>query len=200
MKRAATRARHAAGVPRRIVRRAHARPHGLARHGRAARQRSARSTCACARRRGSSAALGLSYGSSSWYAVLSDFSVMRKGAMLAVSSSQLASLAIKEAVDPEELGGWRLHAEVTGFADQVVDTDEEALDAIKTFLSYLPGHHNEAPPVRAVPPGSGEAMARHRQAAAREAHAGLRHAQDHPRDRRQGQLLRAEGALRQGRA
>jgi len=105
-----------------------------------------------------SATLGYSYGSSSWYAVLSDFCVMRKGSVLAVSSSLLASLAIKEEVDPEELGGWRLHAEVTGFADMVVDTDEEAMDAIKRFLSYLPSHHNEAPPVRPVPAGSGAGM------------------------------------------
>jgi methylmalonyl-CoA decarboxylase subunit alpha len=106
-----------------------------------------------------SATLGLSYGSSSWYAVLSDFSVMRKGAVLAVSSAQLASLAIKEAVDPEVMGGWKVHAEVTGFADLVVDTDQEAIAAIKTFLSYLPAHNKEAPPVREVAPGSGEAMA-----------------------------------------
>ena len=65
-----------------------------------------------------SATLGLSYGSSSWYAVLSDFCVIRKGAVLAVSSSLLASLAIGEQVDPQELGGWRLHAETTGFADR----------------------------------------------------------------------------------
>ncbi len=105
-----------------------------------------------------SATLGLSYGSSSWYAVLSEFNVMRKGAVLAVSSPLLASLAIKEDVDPQEIGGWRVHAEVTGFADQVVDTDEEAIDAIKTFLSYMPSHHREAPPVAAVPAGSGEGM------------------------------------------
>ena len=107
-----------------------------------------------------SATLGLSYGSASWYAVLSDFSVMRKGAVLAVSSSLLASLAIREEVDPQELGGWRLHAEVTGFADAVVDTDEEAMEAIRRFLDYLPGHCNEAPPVRPVPAGSGANMAR----------------------------------------
>lgn len=106
-----------------------------------------------------SATLGFSYGSSSWYAVLSDFSVIRKGAVLAVSSAQLASLAIKEAVDPEVMGGWKVHAEVTGFADVVVDTDEEAIAAIKTFLSYLPSHNKEAPPVREVAPGSGDAMA-----------------------------------------
>lgn len=106
-----------------------------------------------------SATLGLSYGSSSWYAVLSDFCVIRKGAVLAVSSSLLASLAIGETVDPEELGGWKLHAETTGFADMVVDRDEDALAAIRTFLSYLPSHSNEAPPVRPVPAGSGAEMA-----------------------------------------
>ena len=105
-----------------------------------------------------SATLGYSYGSSSWYAVLADFNVMRKGAVLAVSSSLLASLAIKEAVDPQELGGWQLHSEITGFADLVVDTDEEALDAIKRFLSYLPSHHNEPPPTAGVPAGSGSRM------------------------------------------
>ncbi len=105
-----------------------------------------------------SATLGMSFGSSSWYAVLSDFNVMRKGSVLAVSSALLASMAVKEEVDPEELGGWRLHSEVTGFADLVVDTDEQALDAVKTFLGYLPAHHREAPPERPVPPGSGAAM------------------------------------------
>jgi acetyl-CoA carboxylase carboxyltransferase component len=105
-----------------------------------------------------SATLGYSYGSSSWYAVLSDFSVMRKGAVLAVSSAQLASLAIKETVDPEVMGGWKVHAEMTGFADAIADSDEEAIAAIKTFLSYLPSHNKEAPPVREITPGSGEAM------------------------------------------
>ena len=101
------------------------------------------------------AVLGFCYGSSTWYTALSDFSVMRKGAVLAVSSPQLVSLAVKEAIDPEELGGWRLHAQITGLVDRVVDTDDEALDAIRTFLDYLPSHCNEAPPVRAVPAGSG---------------------------------------------
>lgn len=107
-----------------------------------------------------SATLGMSFGSSSWYAVLSDFSVMRKGSVLAVSSALLASLAIRETVDPEELGGWRLHTEVTGFADRAVDTDHEALDSIRQFLSYLPAHHNEPPPRAPVPEGSGDAMRR----------------------------------------
>ena len=103
-----------------------------------------------------SAALGLCYGSSTWYCVLADFNVMRKGAIVAVSSSLLASLAMNDTVDAEELGGWRVHADVTGFADRVADTDEEAIDTLKTFLSYLPGNNTEAPPVAPVAAGSGE--------------------------------------------
>ena len=106
-----------------------------------------------------SAALGLCYGSSTWYCCLADFNVMRKGAIVAVSSSLLASLAMNDTVDAEELGGWRVHADVTGMADMVVDTDEQALDAIKTFLAYLPSHQHEAPPIAPVPAGSGGACA-----------------------------------------
>lgn len=106
-----------------------------------------------------SAVLGACYGSSSWYACCADFNVMRKGAILAVSSPVLVEQAVRESVDPEELGGWRLHTETTGLADMVVDTDEQALDAVRRFLSYMPAHHNEAPPRRPVPEGSGQGMA-----------------------------------------
>jgi acetyl-CoA carboxylase carboxyltransferase component len=77
-----------------------------------------------------------------------------------VSSERLVSMAIGEKIDGESLGGWKMHAETTGLIDQFVDTDEQALDAIKAFLAYIPGHCNEAPPVRPVPSGSDEAVKR----------------------------------------
>lgn len=103
-----------------------------------------------------SAILGQCFGSSAWYACLSDFTVMRKGSVLAVASPGLASLAIGQHIEPEELGGWKLHSEVTGLVDRVTETDEEALDLIRQFLSYLPSHQNEAPPRAQVPIGSDE--------------------------------------------
>lgn len=105
-----------------------------------------------------SALLGPCYGSSTWYACMSDFVVMRKGALMAVASSRVTSMAINQPVDSEELGGWKLHAETTGLVDVVVDTDEEALSAIRRFLGYLPSHHNEAAPAALVPENAGEAM------------------------------------------
>ena len=93
-----------------------------------------------------SANLGACYGSSTWYACMSDFVVMRKGALMSVASPRVTELAIRQPVDPEDLGGWRLHTEKTGLVDVAVETDEQAIDAIKQFLSYLPSHHLEAPP------------------------------------------------------
>ena len=98
-----------------------------------------------------SALLGNCFGHSAWYACLSDFVVMRKGATLAVASHRVAERAIGRAVSAEELGGWKMHTRVSGLVDMAVDTDEEALDALKRFLSYLPGHHHEAPPTCPVP-------------------------------------------------
>jgi acetyl-CoA carboxylase carboxyltransferase component len=104
------------------------------------------------------AALGPSFGSSTWLMCLSDFAVMHKGATMAVSSPRLVSMALGEKVSAEDLGGWRLHAEITGLTDQVVDTEEEVFDAIRKYLSYMPSHHREAPPEAPVPAGSGEDM------------------------------------------
>lgn len=102
------------------------------------------------------AALDTSFGSSAWMCCCSDFTVMRKGSIMSVSSPRLVSMAIGEKVDLEELGGWRLHAEQTGLIDQFVDTDEEAMDAIRAFLSYMPSHNGELPPKAPVSEGSGE--------------------------------------------
>jgi acetyl-CoA carboxylase carboxyltransferase component len=104
------------------------------------------------------AVLGPSFGSSAWLACCADFAVMHKGATMAVSSPRLIEMAMNEKADLEELGGWRMHAEVTGLVDQVVDTEPEVFQAIRRFLSYLPSHHNEAPPDAPVPAGSGADM------------------------------------------
>ncbi len=103
-----------------------------------------------------SAQLGPCYGSSTWYACLSDFVVMRKGATMAVASERVTAMAINQPIDAQELGGWQLQTEVTGLVDLAVDSDAEAIAVVKRFLSYLPSHANEMPPVAPVPPGSDE--------------------------------------------
>src|SRR5262245_14566183 len=112
---------------------------GIGRAGEGARYTHARETP------WASAVLGLTYGGGAFTCINSDFVVMRKGAVLAVSSQMVTSVAIAEDMHPEELGGWRLHSEQTGFVDAVVDTDEEAIAQLKAFLSYLPDNANAAP-------------------------------------------------------
>jgi methylmalonyl-CoA decarboxylase subunit alpha len=104
------------------------------------------------------AILGNTFGSGAWHACCSDFCVMRKGAVMAVASPRVVSMSLGRMVTPEELGGWQILAEHSGFADMVVDSDEQALDAIKRFLSYLPTHRNEPPPLAPVPPHSDDAV------------------------------------------
>lgn len=93
-----------------------------------------------------SAILGPCYGSSTWYSCISDFVVMRKGAKMSVASSRVTAVAIGKEIDAEELGGWKLHSATTGLVDAVTDTDEEALQLIRRFLSFLPSHSREQPP------------------------------------------------------
>ena len=102
------------------------------------------------------AALDTAFGSSAWLCCCADFAVMKKGSIMSVSSPRLVSMAIGEKVDLEDLGGWRLHAEQTGLIDHFVDTDEEAMSALRRFLSYLPSHNGEVPPPADVPDGSGD--------------------------------------------
>jgi acetyl-CoA carboxylase carboxyltransferase component len=107
-----------------------------------------------------SALLGACYGSSTWYSAMSDFVVMRKGAIMAIASPGVTSIAINKPIEPEELGGWKLLTGVSGLADLAVDTDEQALDAIKKFLAYLPDNNMAPPPEYPVPPRSDEACRR----------------------------------------
>lgn len=102
--------------------------------------------------------LGPCYGSPTWYSSMSDFVVMKKGAVMAVSSPKVTTLATGENTPGEEMGGWRIHSEVTGLVDMVADTDDECMDIARKFLSYLPTNATQLPPKAAVPPGSGEKM------------------------------------------
>ena len=93
-----------------------------------------------------SALLGACYGSSTWYACLSDFVVMRRGSTMAVASGRVTSMAIRQEIDSEELGGWKMHSEVSGLVDAVVDTDDEALALVKKWGGGRPPPPPHAPP------------------------------------------------------
>ncbi|MFD4819883.1 acyl-CoA carboxylase subunit beta [Peribacillus butanolivorans] len=91
--------------------------------------------------------LGDSYGSPTWKAVSSDFTVQLKGTCMAVSGPRMLEVATGERISTEELGGWKLHAEVTGQVDEFGDDEEKCIEHMKRFLSYMPSSANEEPPV-----------------------------------------------------
>lgn len=92
------------------------------------------------------AILGECFGSPSWYAAFADFVVQLKGSCMAVSGPRVLEIATGEKVDNETLGGWLLHAKVTGLVDRAADTETECLALIREFLAYLPSHAGELPP------------------------------------------------------
>jgi methylmalonyl-CoA decarboxylase subunit alpha len=104
------------------------------------------------------AIMGECYGMPTWVACLSDFVVQVKGSAMGVSGPRVVEIALGEKVTDEELGGWKVHAEITGNIDRVAEDETDCLAVIQQFLSYMPSHFDQLPPVAPVPEGSGAKM------------------------------------------
>jgi acetyl-CoA carboxylase carboxyltransferase component len=65
---------------------------------------------------------------------------------MAVSSPRVLGIALEEQTTPEELGGWRVHAEVTGQVDALAEDDEHCARLIREFVSYVPQNAEEETP------------------------------------------------------
>jgi acetyl-CoA carboxylase carboxyltransferase component len=92
------------------------------------------------------AIMGDCIGAPAMEAIASDFVVMVKGTKLGLFDPRMLALPLEEDIPDEELGGWKIHAEVTGQVDAVADNDEHCLQIIRDFLSYLPSNCEEEPP------------------------------------------------------
>ena len=92
------------------------------------------------------AIMGDSFGRGAWNAVTADFAVQLKGSCLAVAGPRMLEIATHEMTPNEELGGWKVHAEVTGQVDAFGENDEHCLELIKEFLDYMPSSADEEPP------------------------------------------------------
>jgi acetyl-CoA carboxylase carboxyltransferase component len=49
-------------------------------------------------------------------------------------------------ISEQELGGSKVHCEVSGVGDGEFDSDADCLSAVRQYLSYLPSHCDEPPP------------------------------------------------------
>ncbi len=80
---------------------------------------------------------------------LADFVPMVKGrGSMALAGPHLTKAVTGEDVTQEELGGTRVHTRVSGVGDLEVDSDEECIAAIRSYLSFFPSNCEEAAPRR----------------------------------------------------
>src|SRR3954466_8218103 len=95
------------------------------------------------------AALGPCAGLGAARVVLSHFSVIVRGsAQLFVAGPPVVAAAMGESPDKEELGGARAQTRAGAVDNEAADEDD-ALAQLRRFLSYLPAHVWELPPIAA---------------------------------------------------
>jgi acetyl-CoA carboxylase carboxyltransferase component len=102
--------------------------------------------------------LGSVVGIGAAKAVLGHFSVMvRDIAQLFVAGPPVVAHAMGYEITKEDLGDWRVHCR-NGSVDNLAETEAEAFEQTRRFLSYLPPSVFEAPPrsLTGDPPGRRE--------------------------------------------
>jgi acetyl-CoA carboxylase carboxyltransferase component len=75
-----------------------------------------------------------------------------KNASMYLGSPRMAEMVIGEKITLEELGGARMHCEVSGCGDLLAKNEQDAIAAARTYLSYLPQRAGEKPPAAAAKP------------------------------------------------
>jgi acetyl-CoA carboxylase carboxyltransferase component len=70
--------------------------------------------------------------------VLCDKVLMTEGSGLYLAGPSLVKAAIGQVIDAEELGGARMHAEVSGTVDFFEKSDESCLKRLRSLVSHLP--------------------------------------------------------------
>jgi acetyl-CoA carboxylase carboxyltransferase component len=92
--------------------------------------------------------MGSSAGVAVYSPALTDFIVMVKGqSHMVITGPHIIKAVTGEDISLEELGGAKVHSEVTGQAHFVAASDQECIEIIKKILSYLPSNKDEQPPV-----------------------------------------------------
>jgi acetyl-CoA carboxylase carboxyltransferase component len=80
---------------------------------------------------------------------LADFVPMVKGrGSMALAGPHLTKAVTGEDVTQEELGGSRIHTRISGVGDLEVESDEDCIAAVKSYLGFFPQHCEEPPPRR----------------------------------------------------
>jgi acetyl-CoA carboxylase carboxyltransferase component len=94
-----------------------------------------------------SAIMGPCIGVAAYSPALTDFIIMVKGtSQMFITGPSVIKEVTGEEVSMEELGGAKVHSEISGVADVVASNDEECLEQIRRLLAYLPASAFQNPP------------------------------------------------------
>jgi len=92
------------------------------------------------------AMMGPGYAGTAYIPGLSDFVPMVKGtSFMGLGGPALVKSVIGEKLTEDELGGSKIHCEISGCGDLEVNSDEECIKAIKEYISFFPQHCEEKP-------------------------------------------------------
>jgi len=87
--------------------------------------------------------------------------MVEKNASMYLGSPRMAEEVIGERVSLEEMGGARMHNEVSGMGDLLVADDKAAIEAARAYLSYFPSNFaQDPPPAEPLPPAYRGSLAR----------------------------------------
>lgn len=76
-----------------------------------------------------------------------DIVIMNEGhASMYLGSPRMAEMVIGERVSLEEMGGARMHCSVSGCGDVLVQSEEEAIELCKKYISYMPANCSKKVP------------------------------------------------------
>lgn len=79
-----------------------------------------------------------------------------KNASAYLGSTRMVEMVIGEKTTMEEMGGARMHCSTSGLGDILAKDDEDAIQLVKNYLSYMPQNYQSAPStIEAVPPKPG---------------------------------------------
>jgi acetyl-CoA carboxylase carboxyltransferase component len=94
------------------------------------------------------AMMGPGAAGTAYIPALADFVPMVAGTShMALGGPPLVKAVVGEEITAEELGGSKVHTEVSGVADLEVADDRACIAAVKEYLSYFPTSNLEQPPV-----------------------------------------------------
>ncbi len=97
------------------------------------------------------AMMGPGAAGTAYIPALADFVPMVKGTShMALGGPPLVKAVVGEDITPEELGGSKIHCEISGVADLEVPDDKACIQVIKDYLSYFPQSNLEKPPLVAL--------------------------------------------------